>query len=209
MSSSIKLAVGVPTYSGIANAKSIQNIKRPYTYIECLGHPVVAMARNYVLNEFLQSDCTHLLSLDGDIHFHPDVVEELLAQDLDIVGVAYARRSVPGFNVRFLEPKNIPYEPGKPLEVLALPLGMTLITKAPLARFIIEDPDCYCVHHNQKLYAFCECALNRETRGLECDGYNFSSKMKRQGEQIYCLPDLAVNHAGKSERLADTFVKNG
>lgn len=204
---SVKLAVGIPSYSGIKNAVSIKNIKLPFEYIECLGHPVVAMARNYVLNDFMASNCTHLLSLDGDIHFHPDVVQELIDAKKDIIGIAYARRNIDGLNVRTFD-KYENYKRGEPIKVLALPLGMMLLTKAPLARFISANPEHYYIHHGEKGYAFCECPLNRETRGLECDGYNFSSKMIAQGEDIWCRPDLAVNHAGKIEYLEKYFVQS-
>lgn len=205
---SIKLAVGIPTYGGIQNAISLEKLRKviPFEYFECFGHPVVAQARNVVLNKFLQSDCTHLLSLDGDIHFDPKVVQMLLAADRDLIGIAYARRNIEGLNVRLLDPKNVPYKAGEPLEVLALPLGCLMIKRDVLARFVAKNPDYYYEHYGKKGYAFCESSLNLETRGLECDGYNFATKMAKQGEKIWCLPHVGVNHAGKLDYLARYFV---
>lgn len=52
----------------------------------------VTSMRNAVIKEFLKTDCTHLFFVDADIVFHPDTVEHLLAQDVDVVSPVFWTR---------------------------------------------------------------------------------------------------------------------
>jgi hypothetical protein len=46
-----------------------------------------------IVDEFLKSDCTHLLFVDWDATFPPDIAERLLKEDKDIIGVNAAFKS--------------------------------------------------------------------------------------------------------------------
>lgn len=55
----------------------------------------VMRMRNEVVREFLRTDCTHLFFVDADLVFHPDTLEHLLAQDVDVVSPVFWTRWVP------------------------------------------------------------------------------------------------------------------
>jgi len=63
-----------------------------------LGHvsgcSIITMARNMLVDQFLQSDCTDLLFIDADVIAEPDHILRLMAQsgDKDITAGAYPRR---------------------------------------------------------------------------------------------------------------------
>lgn len=55
---------------------------------------LITRARNYLVDEFLRSECTHLLFIDADIQFNPQDAFALLALDREIVGGPYPKKSI-------------------------------------------------------------------------------------------------------------------
>jgi hypothetical protein len=60
---------------------------------------LITRARNYLVDEFLRSDCTHLLFIDADIQFNPQDVLALLALDYEISGGPYPKKSINWNNI--------------------------------------------------------------------------------------------------------------
>ena len=75
------------------------NAKFYYLFNESL----ITRARNYCCDEFLRSDCTHMIFIDSDISFNPNDVITMLAMqdhedvdnDYDIVSVSYTHLTLP------------------------------------------------------------------------------------------------------------------
>jgi hypothetical protein len=60
---------------------------------------LITRARNYLVDEFLRSDYTHLLFIDSDIHYNPQDVIAMLALDKDVIGGPYPKKSINWGNV--------------------------------------------------------------------------------------------------------------
>lgn len=195
----MKLAVGIPSFSGIQNASSLFRIRRPFDYIEFQGCPVLPQARSVVFSLFLESDCTHLLSLDGDMHFPPDAVEALIKADQRIVGLPCPKRIGNGFNVTF-QPSTVQF---KQLEngtvimpVQGIGLAMMLIARDVLEQYRSDNPErAFYDDAGRKMYAFTDVGLHNGA--FVCESYTWCRYMRERGEEIYCLPNWNVNHAGK------------
>lgn len=71
------------------------NVKFSFLFNESL----IQRARNYLADEFLRSDATHLMFIDSDIHFDPSDVITLLALDKDIAGGPYPKKQINWGNV--------------------------------------------------------------------------------------------------------------
>ncbi len=71
------------------------NIRFSFLFNESL----IQRARNYLADEFLRSDATHLMFIDSDIHFDPNDVITLLAMDEDIAGGPYPKKQINWGNV--------------------------------------------------------------------------------------------------------------
>lgn len=56
------------------------------------GDSLIPRARNTLTAQFLASDCTHLLFLDSDLSFSPELIARLVAHDLPVVGGMYAKK---------------------------------------------------------------------------------------------------------------------
>ena len=92
-----KIFIGTPMYGGNCSGSYTKSctdlammcaangitIKFYYLFNESL----IQRARNYVADEFMRSDCTHLVFIDSDIAFNPKYVLGLLAVQLKDPGV--------------------------------------------------------------------------------------------------------------------------
>lgn len=104
-----KLFVATPMYGGMAHGMYVKScldlqglmsrygveVKFSFLFNESL----ITRARNYLVDEFLRSDCTHLLFIDSDIHYNPQDIVALMALDKDVIGAPYPKKSINWNNV--------------------------------------------------------------------------------------------------------------
>ena len=103
------LFVATPMYGGMAHGLYVKScldlqsictaygIQTKFSFL--FNESLITRARNYLVDEFLRSDCTHLLFIDSDIHFNPQDVIALLALDKDVIGGPYPKKSINWANV--------------------------------------------------------------------------------------------------------------
>jgi hypothetical protein len=104
-----KLAIATPMYGGMCSGqytKSTADLARlgaeyklDIQFYYLFNESLVQRARNYLVDEFLRTDCTHLLFIDADIGFDPSDVIALLAiaepgSDKDIVCGPYPKKCI-------------------------------------------------------------------------------------------------------------------
>lgn len=102
--SKTKLFLACPMYGGVCSGLFMKScldlqtlcikygvdIKFSFLFNESL----VTRARNFLADEFIRSEFTHLMWVDSDIHFKPEDVLTLIALDKDIVGAPYPKKSI-------------------------------------------------------------------------------------------------------------------
>jgi hypothetical protein len=118
---------------------------------------LITRARNYLVDEFLRSECTHLLFIDSDILFDPQDVLALIALDKDVIGGPYPKKAInwknvvagiknPKTELGDLEslagdyvfnpvPGTTQFNVNDPLEVLEIGTGYMLIKREVFDRF--------------------------------------------------------------------------
>lgn len=84
-----KLMVATPMYGGQCTARYMSSCVSLYTELLKFGIPfekyalenesLITRARNYCVDAFLKTDCTHLMFIDSDIEFNPMDVLMLLS----------------------------------------------------------------------------------------------------------------------------------
>jgi hypothetical protein len=104
-----KLFVATPMYGGMnhglymKSCLDLQNIMSKYgvevKFSFLFNESLITRARNYLVDEFLRTDYTHMLFIDSDIHFNPQDVIALLALDKDVIGGPYPKKSINWGNV--------------------------------------------------------------------------------------------------------------
>jgi hypothetical protein len=104
-----KLFVATPMYGGMAHGLYIkacldlQNVMGQYgvetKFSFLFNESLITRARNYLVDEFLRSDCTHMLFIDADVHYNAQDVVALLALDKDVIGGPYPKKAINWKNV--------------------------------------------------------------------------------------------------------------
>ena len=103
------LFVATPMYGGNCTGfftKSITDLAIrcntlgiPFKFFTLMNESLIARARNYCTDEFLRSECSHMMFIDADICFHYDDVLALLwlaeeNSDKDIICGAYPKKNI-------------------------------------------------------------------------------------------------------------------
>ena len=157
-----KLFIATPMYGGMAHGLYIKSCLDLQTTMAKYGieikfsflfnESLITRARNYLVDEFLRTDYTHMMFIDSDIHFSPQDIIALLALDKDVIGGPYPKKSINWGNVASaarahpnLEPKELENLVGEyvfnvvkgtkqfsvtePLEVMEIGTGFMMIKR--------------------------------------------------------------------------------
>jgi len=118
-----KLFVATPMYGGmnhglymkscldLQSVMSKYNIETKFSFL--FNESLITRARNYLVDEFLRTDYTHMLFIDSDIHFNAQDVVALMALDKDVIGAPYPKKSINWENVVSAARKHPDLEPGE------------------------------------------------------------------------------------------------
>lgn len=116
-----KLFVATPMYGGMSHGMyvkaslDLQALMAKYgvevRFSFLFNESLITRARNYLVDEFLRSDCTHMLFIDSDIHYTPQDVIALLALNKDVIGGPYPKKSINWTNVAHAARKHPELEP--------------------------------------------------------------------------------------------------
>lgn len=67
---------------------------------------LIQRARNYLTDEFMRSDCSHMLFIDSDISFNAIDIIAMLSLDYDVSGAPYPKKSINWKNIKKAIMKN-------------------------------------------------------------------------------------------------------
>ena len=122
-----KLFIATPMYGGMnhglymKSCLDLQTVMIRYgievKFSFLFNESLITRARNYLVDEFLRTDFTHMMFIDSDIHFDPNDVIALMALDKDVIGGPYPKKSINWANIAETARKNPDLNP-KELENL-------------------------------------------------------------------------------------------
>jgi hypothetical protein len=168
-----KLFVATPMYGGqnhglyMKSSLDLQAVMMRYgvetKFSFLFNESLITRARNYLVDEFLRSECSHLLFIDSDIHYDPRDVIALLALDKDVIGAPYPKKSINWGNVAAaarkhpdLEPKELEalvgeyvfnvvkgtsqFQVTEPLEVMEIGTGFMMVKREVFTKFADSYP---------------------------------------------------------------------
>jgi hypothetical protein len=168
-----KLFIATPMYGGMNHGlymKSCLDLQTTLTrygiehkFSFLFNESLITRARNYLVDEFLRTDYTHMIFIDSDIHFNPQDVIAMLALDKDVIGGPYPKKTINWNNVREaviknpnIEPRELEslvgeyvfnvakgtthFEVTEPLEVLEIGTGYMMIKREVFEKMRVEYP---------------------------------------------------------------------
>lgn len=196
-----KLVIGIPT-NGINDwrfTSSLMGLQlTPETRVIWMVKSMIDTARNNLVQETLKDlSYTHLLMIDDDMTFEPDLALKLLKHDVDIVGaLAFKRRPDYQPCVYRKNQKNEHHYPIIPevfQEVDVVGTGGILI-----------KIDVF------KKISFPWFSTYYDEKGIHWSvDFDFCKKAKKAGFKIFVDPEVKMGHIGDSEEVTiNTFYKN-
>jgi predicted O-methyltransferase YrrM len=175
------------------------------------GHCHVDDSRNFLVWEFLRTQCTDFLFIDADTASSEDAVARILSYDRDVIAGAYPYKGdEESYPIRLLDWQSAPkYEDDGSIEVEAVPTGFLRIRRAALEKVEATCP-AYWNKEVSKLNGDRPVPLMFE-RSIEFKGetfegrpvgdrwggdYGFSRKWRALGGKVYIDPTLGFRHYG-------------
>ena len=104
-----KLFVATPMYGGMAHGMYVKSsldlqstmmkygIEAKFSFL--FNESLITRARNYLVDEFLRTDFTHMLFIDSDIGYNAKDVVALMALNKDVIGGPYPKKSINWKNI--------------------------------------------------------------------------------------------------------------
>ena len=169
-----KLFIATPMYGGMSHGLYVKScldlqttmmkygIETKFSFL--FNESLITRARNYLVDEFLRTDHTHLLFIDSDIHYSPQDVIALMALDKDVIGGPYPKKAIKWGNVKKAVQMHPDIEPhllekvtgdyvfnpvkgtaqfsvSEPLEVMEIGTGFMMIKREVFPKFAEQYPN--------------------------------------------------------------------
>lgn len=162
------------------------------------GNCSVNDARNEIVSEFLQTDCTDLVFVDADVRFQASDLQKLLSYDRDVVAGIYPKKTDNTEYPLQMFPGDLWTEEDGVLEVMGVPTGFLRIR-----RNAVETLCKYVAHVRQKgeLAPLMPIIFERTTiNSYRMTGdFEFCRKWRSLDGKIFVDPEMYLAHAGKQE----------
>jgi len=104
------LLVATPMYGGVCNgAYTVGMIQlapvmsmnaMAYRYAYMTNESLITRGRNSLADDFLDTDCTHLMFIDADIGFNPADIPTMVNADKDIICGIYPKKEINWMRVK-------------------------------------------------------------------------------------------------------------
>jgi hypothetical protein len=209
-----KLMIAIPAYDGKLNiaaafqlpqlALAAQKHGFQIHLAHLSGCSIITRARNSLVNQFLESDCTEMLFVDADINFtYQDVLRIMaLGSDKDILAGAYPRRAKDQMfftDLYYNEHGGIELTEEGLLRVNRIGTGFMFIRRHVLESLKEAHPEWkYWVDVEKKHhYSFFDFAVTEE--GYMGEDYLFCDRARALDFKVYVDPEVNLGHFGSTE----------
>lgn len=173
-------------------ALSAAGIQSAYYLLQ--GNCHVDDARNAVVRDFIDSDCTDLVFLDADVSWEPDTLVALCKIDRDLVGGIYPyRRESDEETMPVRHISGGPNEEDGLLEVEGLPTGFMKIKRGVIElmartakHYVKDDGNPHPVLFERDFFGI----------GRRGGDIRFCMVWREMGGKLWAAPELRLGHAG-------------
>lgn len=232
-----KLFVATPMYGGmcvgyytdsmmaLVGRCMERKVELAYSYI--INESLIQRARNTLANIFVEeSDCTHLMFIDGDIKFNAEDVIKLLDHDKEIVCGIYPKKEINWWSVSEAvksgtEYKDLPsasasmvinlidYQKemevaiGDVVEVQNAGTGFMMIKREVFEKLKMVVPSyakrsavMYSKDEKDFEAEYFACSIQQGTNILLSEDYHFCEVARKHGIKVWADPSIKLSHFG-------------
>ena len=114
------LFIATPMYGGLCYGNYMESMlslqanliaKDMDAYFSFLyNESLITRGRNTMVNDFIKSDCTHMVFIDADIHFNPHHLFKMVEADVPIICGLYPKKEINWGGVAFAIEKKVPQD---------------------------------------------------------------------------------------------------
>jgi len=198
----MKISVGIPIYDTKLQMQTVAALLTETSIATSLGDELrvrflpsccnLALGRNQLVKEFLDSSDERLVFLDADITFEPGALIKIAHQKADFVGGAYRlKQETENYPVGWI-PGDLWSNKDGLIEVAMLPTGFLSLSRNVFSRFREAYPGREYEISGQKRYCYFQIPY-REGQLYTEDAY-FCREWKAMGEEIFLDPNLLLTH---------------
>jgi hypothetical protein len=217
----MKVMIATPAYSGKVDIPYALSLAETMHTLRLHGigvQPMITASgsllvaeRNRIVQSFWESDCTHLLCIDGDLGWPAQAVMAMLDSGKEFVAGVYPARGpertflfrpVTQADGQIVTDKHL-------LKMLYIPAGFMLIAKSAIAKMRDTHPDLYYEPKDKRNnpepgYCF----FNTEVWDGEFWGedFVFCRKAREAGVEIWVDPLIQFDHAGTVGMLMESLT---
>lgn len=209
-----KLMIAIPCYDGKVNIKTAFAIAELVPKLDKMGVQIhlahvsgcsiITKARNNLVRNFMNSDCTDLLFVDADVIINVEAVTRLLAlsTNKDVVAGSYPRRAADSkFFLDFYlnEKKELEFDEHGLMRVESVATGFMLIRRHVIEHMYEAHPEwAYSIgdEGEMEIAVFDFAIIDGQYIG---EDYLFCRRAREEGFKIYLDPDISLPHIGTQE----------
>lgn len=174
------------------------------------GCSVVSRARNLLVKDFLESNCTHLLFIDSDINFEPDDILRLLSWSEDpkkgiVAGVPRTRSEHKTYIA------NLDYDDSHELTMNSM--GLVRATHVATAFMMVRREVFETLVEAHKEWEYYDTRTDRVLNavfdfkvteaGYMGEDFLFCDRAREHGYEVWIDPTIKLGHMGVQEYVGD------
>lgn len=227
-----KIFIAMPAFGHIVNSQTTASLialtrelaaRGMFGGFATLSFPDIVDLRNVFTSIWMDGvKASHMLFVDADMAFEPELVLDMLLADKPLIGAIYPRKKMPLSWVG--SPINPPAEPeGNLLELESLGCGVMLIRRDCIEN-MIEKGTCevetdltgtsltgLLEPHGVKrlIKAFDKCVTEDERKYKLSEDYSFCYRHRKAGGKVYACINHTLTHLGIhafSARYSDMYL---
>ncbi len=235
--------IATPCFGGLVTTGYMMSILKLMQFNAAHGFSVsvnllgrdslVTRSRNTLASEFLlMKEATHLMFIDADLTFEPELVHRMLTFDQDVVGGMYPAKAIrwnPPASIISREPpstatlqyvgkfcEGAEYERRGPfVNGVYCATGFMLMKRSVIERMIEAYPEtAYSTDHvytpnasGRKNYALFECMIDPETKEYLSEDFGFCKRWRALGGKIWLDAEGALVHTGAYDFVGNPALR--
>lgn len=194
-------------------------------YSDLSNESLITRARNTLTEIFLRTGNDYLLFIDADQGFNPEGILKMIEEDVDLIGAAVPMKginwdrvraaakndendlsnftAVYNVNISNEQKQKLKENPGSIVEVDYIGTGVMLIKRDVFQKLKVSTPSYRSdqtgmagIQHGDTVYDFWRTEIDKKSKRLLSEDYNFCNMWKDVGGKIYLAPYVKVVHVG-------------